>query len=113
MAGRKLLELDEQNFRAEVDGGLPVLVDFWAAWCAPCRMIAPALEAIAEKYEGKVRIAKVDVDAQPALAEQFQVVSLPTLLLIRRAEVIGQIIGAVPKSRIEALLDAELSRAIA
>ena len=113
MTGHRVVELDQGNFAAEVGGPTPVLVDFWAAWCAPCRMIAPALEAIAEKYEGKVRIAKVDVDEHSAIAEQFHVVSLPTLLLFQRGQVIGQIVGAVPKSRIEALLDSALARSVA
>jgi thioredoxin 1 len=103
---RTMLELDEGNFEAEVmRSSQATLVDFWAPWCAPCKAIAPHLEAIAEKYEGKVRVGKVDVDENSTLAERFGVRGIPTLIVFRGGEVVGTITGAVPRSRIESLLD--------
>jgi thioredoxin 1 len=80
-------------------------VDFTAAWCAPCRVIVPHLEAVAARYEGRLRVAKCDADENPALAARYEVRGLPTLLLFKGGEVVGQLVGAVPRPRIEALVD--------
>ncbi|MEX1187468.1 MAG: thioredoxin [Gemmatimonadaceae bacterium] len=84
----------------EQDTGLTV-VDFWATWCAPCRMIAPVLEQLAEEYAGKAKVAKLDVDTNVRTASRFQVRSIPTLLFFKNGKVVDQVIGAVPKQQLE------------
>ena len=104
MAG-KYVVLTEENFKNEViESSTPVLVDFWADWCGPCRVIAPALEELAEAYNGKAIIGKLNVDEQPNLASQFGIRSIPTLLFFQNGEVVDQVIGAVPKGAIETKL---------
>jgi thioredoxin 1 len=95
----------DADFGTEVEQnkGLTV-VDFWATWCGPCRMIAPILEQLVDEYEGKVTVAKLDVDANPRAAARFGVRSIPTLLFFKDGKLVDQVIGAVPKSIIEAKL---------
>jgi thioredoxin 1 len=96
------VEVTDQNFQTEVlANSLPVIVDFWAPWCGPCRMIAPKLEEIAKDYEGKVVIAKVNVDNSPMVAGQFGIRSIPTLLYVKDGKVMDQVIGNVPKGDLE------------
>jgi thioredoxin 1 len=112
MATANLLEIREDNFAETVTTSpLPVLVDFTAVWCPPCRAIAPHVEAIAQAYAGRLRVGKCDTDTNPELAARFDVRGLPTLLLFRGDQVIGQIVGAVPRARIESLVEAALARA--
>ena len=88
-----------QNFDAEVlRAELPVLVDFWAAWCGPCRAIAPAIEEIAREYVGKLKVVKLDTDESQDVAVQFQVLSIPTLMLFKNGKVVERVIGAMPKA---------------
>jgi thioredoxin 1 len=88
---------------------VPVLVDFWAAWCGPCRAMAPHVEALAEAYDGKVRVGKVDADGNQDIVAKLDVRSLPTFLVIKQGQVVGQIVGAVPKSRLEDLVKKALA----
>ncbi len=102
--------LTDDNFSSEVmESGKPVLVDFWATWCGPCRMIAPIVEELSGEYEGKAMIAKVDVDTAQKTAQEFGIRSIPTLLLFKEGKVVEQIIGAVPKQQIVDKLDAALA----
>ena len=105
MAG-SVTEITDGNFQQEVlAAGEPVLVDFWAPWCGPCKALAPTLNQLAHENAGKVKFAKVDVDNNPNNAAQFGVGSIPTLILFQKGQVIGQVMGNVPKPTIEELLN--------
>ena len=93
------------NFKTEVlDSDIPVLADFWAEWCVPCKMVGPILEQMAEEYKGKIKIAKINVDEEGALASNYNIVSIPTILLFHNGDVAKQQIGAVPKKALEELV---------
>jgi thioredoxin 1 len=97
------------NFQKEViESPFPVLLDFWAEWCNPCRMIAPSVEQLAEAYKGRVVVGKVDVDAEADLAAQFNVISIPTLIMFKGGELTAQKVGAFPKHDIEAFIKSSL-----
>ncbi len=103
----KYVTLDDSNFEEEVlNSDVPVLVDFWAAWCGPCRVIAPVIEELAEEYEGRVKVGKLDVDINPRTAMQFGVRSIPTLLIFKDGQVADQLVGAVPKHQLTKRLEA-------
>jgi thioredoxin 1 len=109
MASDKIVTVGTDNFQDEVLGSdTPVLVDFWAEWCGPCRMVAPTLEQIAGEREGRVRIAKLDVDHNQALAVQYQVSSIPTFILFKGGQVADRMMGAMPKAAFEQFLDRNL-----
>lgn len=87
-------ELTRESFNEIVKSELPVLVDFWASWCGPCRMVSPVIDALAEEYAGKIKVGKVNVDDEGALAAEFAVVSIPTVMLFKNGKVVGKLIGA-------------------
>ena len=100
MAG-SVVELSENNFEQEVTKApTPVLVDMWAAWCGPCRMIAPVVEELAGTYQGKIKMSKLNVDEYPALAGQFRIMNIPTLLLFKEGKEADRIVGVVPKEEL-------------
>lgn len=110
MASPNSFEVTDDNFQTEVvKSSLPVLVDFWATWCGPCRTIAPHLDAIAQAYAGKIRIGKCDIDRNQMVPTQFEIRSVPTLLLFKNGQVTGQLVGAVPRTRIEDMLSKVLT----
>lgn len=100
------VKVTKQNFETEVlQSELPVLVDFWATWCGPCMMLAPHLEEVAEEYAGKVKVGKVNVDEEMALAQQYRIASIPTMILFKAGEVVTVEIGYKNKAQLKALLD--------
>lgn len=97
----QVIHVTDQNFQEEVlNSPIPVIVDFWATWCAPCRMIAPIVEEIAREYDGKIKVCKLDVDNNPNTAINYGVRSIPTLLYFKNGKLISSTIGAVGKSKI-------------
>lgn len=103
-------QFTDSNFSKEVlESDRPVLVDFWAAWCMPCRFVAPVVESIAAEYVGKVKVGKMDVDSNPATAGSYGINSIPTIALFKGGKVVDGVVGAVPKERLQQLLDKHLS----
>ncbi len=107
MAGANVLTLTGDNFDAEMKTGA-VLVDFWAPWCGPCRMLGPVVETLAEEMKGSVKFGKINVDEQPGLSEKFEVASIPTLLLFKDGKVIANRVGAATKEALKEWIDASL-----
>ena len=109
MAGA-VVELSEANFDQEVEqSSTPVLVDMWAAWCGPCRLIAPMVEELAGTYNGKVKIGKLNVDDHPQVAARFRIMNIPTLLLFKGGQEVDRIVGVVPKQELARRIDSVLS----
>ncbi|MFP5284302.1 MAG: thioredoxin [Thermoanaerobaculia bacterium] len=109
MASEKVVTLSEDNWEQEVlKSDTPVLVDFWAQWCGPCRMVAPVLDQIANEMDGKVRVAKLDVDSNQKIAYQFQVSSIPTFILFKNGQMADRMMGAMPKSAFESFINRNL-----
>jgi thioredoxin 1 len=107
MAGANVIVLTKENFGAETSKGV-VLVDFWAPWCGPCRMISPVVDALAEEMKGKARFGKVNIDEQPELSEKFEVASIPTVLLFKDGKMIANRVGAANKDALKEWISASL-----
>ena len=102
----KPIELTDENLEETLSSSsVPVLVDYWAEWCGPCKMLVPVLEELAVDYDGKLKIAKVNVDNNPNLAQRYKVRSIPNLILIKDGEQVGQIVGALPKGELKGRID--------
>ncbi len=104
----KTIEITDANFEEIIQSDKPILVDFWAEWCGPCKMIGPVVEEIAGEYDGKAVIGKVDVDSNPAVAAKFGIRSIPTLLYFKNGQIVDKQVGAVPKAVLTQKLDAQL-----
>jgi len=105
MASENVRTFTDDNFEKEVlQSDIPVLVDFWATWCAPCKAIAPLIDAVASEYEGRVKVGKVNVDDNPATPGKYGVRGIPTVILLKDGKVVDQVVGAIPKSQLEALI---------
>lgn len=99
------LKITRENFENEVmKSNIPVLIDFWAPWCGPCRMMGPIIEQLAEEYEGKAKVGKVNVDEEGELSQTFGVMNIPTIVLVKDGKVVRQAVGARPKAEVEAML---------
>ncbi|MGI6161279.1 MAG: thioredoxin [Christensenellales bacterium] len=106
MAGDNVLNITKDNFDAEVMASdLPVLVDFWAPWCGPCRMVGPIVDELADELKGKVKVAKINVDEQGDLAAKFRVMNIPTILLLKGGKIVDKAIGAQPKASLLTMIN--------
>ena len=104
----KTIEITDKNFDEIIKSDKPILVDFWAEWCGPCKMIGPIVEEMAGEYDGKAVIGKVDVDTNPEVSAKFGIRSIPTLLYFKDGEIVDKQVGAVPKAILAQKLDAQL-----
>ena len=105
MSSDKVLAFTDANFDRDVlQSEVPVLVDFWATWCAPCKAIAPLIDTVADEYAGKIKVGKVNVDENQATPGKYSVRGIPTIILFKGGAVVDQIVGAVPKSQLDALI---------
>ena len=99
------INANDKNFKQEVlKSDLPVLVDFWAVWCGPCLMAAPAVEQIAKEYKGKLKVCKLNVDEAPKTASNYGIMSIPTLAIFKKGKIVDKVIGALPKAELEATI---------
>jgi thioredoxin 1 len=108
MASEKVQTITDANFDSTINGGKPVLVDFWAEWCGPCRMIAPALEEISAELGDKVTVAKLNIDENPDVPGRYGVRGIPTMLLFKGGQPVAQKVGAAPRSQIQEWLEGNL-----
>ena len=109
MANEDVQEFKDATFESEVlSADKPVLVDFWAPWCAPCRAIAPSVEALASEYAERVKVGKINIDDEQAIAEKYRIRSIPTVMVFKNGKPFDQVMGAVPKSKLKEMLDKAL-----
>lgn len=101
-------QLTDENVQSVINGGQPVFIDFWAAWCGPCRMIGPIVEELAPSYQGKAVIAKMDVDANPNFPQQLGVTSIPTLMMFKDGKMVDRAVGAMPRGELQKFIDRNL-----
>lgn len=104
----KTLQINSDNFNEVLSGDLPVLVDFWAEWCTPCRMIAPVVEQVAAEYEQRAVVGKINIDEEPDLAGRYGVMSIPTIIVFKNGEIKQKSVGVVGKDKITAMIDSVL-----
>lgn len=105
------IALTDDSFENEVlKSDKPVVVDFWATWCAPCRMIAPVIEEMAKEYDGQAKICKMDVDANPVVASKFGIMSIPSILYFKNGQLVDKVVGAVPKSQLVSKLQGAIAK---
>lgn len=104
------IKVTDADFKEEVLGsGIPVLVDFWAEWCMPCKMVAPVVSEIAKDYEGKLKVCKVNVDEAPKTASEYNIMTIPTLSLFKKGKVVDTIVGLVPKEKLISMISPHLN----
>jgi thioredoxin 1 len=104
-----VMHFTDANFKTEVlDSATPVLVDFWATWCGPCRMVAPVVEELAKEYAGKMKVGKVDVDENSRVASEYGVMSIPTIMIFKSGKVMEQVVGALSKGQLKAVIDSNI-----
>ena len=108
MAGKNVIELTKDNFNEYLSKDLPLLVDFWASWCGPCRMLGPVIDEVAEEYVGKMYVGKVNVDEQPELAQEFKIMTIPTVFILKDGEIVDKLNGAVPLEQMEDFIENNL-----
>ncbi len=101
--------INESNFKSEVlESKIPVLVDFWAEWCGPCRMLAPVIEELSKEFDGKVKVCKVNVDEAQKMASDYRIMSIPTIIIFKEGKEVARMVGVIPKADITAKLNAQL-----
>ena len=100
-----IIELDNNNFDAAISASVPVVVDFWAPWCGPCRMVAPVVEEIAEQYAGQIKVMKLNTDENPNIASKYGIRSIPTLMIFKGGQRVDMVVGAVPKTTLSNTLE--------
>jgi len=106
MASEKVVVLNKDNFEQEaVNSDKPVMIDYWATWCGPCRMVAPIMEELSEEYDGKAKICKVNVDEESELAVKFRIMSIPTIMIYKNGQMVERVVGARSKEEFKKLLD--------
>jgi thioredoxin 1 len=109
MAGQATLTINESNYQSEVvESQVPVLIDFWAEWCQPCRMIGPSIDQLAEEYQGRAKVGKIDVDSNRDLALKFNIQSIPCVVVVKGGEVVSRTMGMKPKAEFAKMIDAAL-----